>query len=621
MAQPEGNVDPRAEQRWSQALQRCKPLSTVERIDYAADVAIVLAWGWWRLVALFVAAALLAFLTHLVLTAFFAVGPWIGVPGTIVEWAALIFVLMLLTRAYWRSIREPNSEARRLAVVLLTLTSAFMSIEAFASLQTDLWQLHVVTGSPRGGFADAESLFAWHALNGVPGLRVPDTIGWNDPFPATGGIEAWIVFAFQLVLIVPTVRIAFDLYSFVTQDRQPVSDSAVALADDYRIARFLVEKGGTRARATMKWSECIYNVGWIVLTYVVVLGLLDGLPGLFSVAVWPFALRLAWLTLSMTAVTGLGYLCLRQARRALDNANSAGSQAVIAAQIVISSTWIPAGTAAFAVALWQLGVARPMGWSSGVGQGRRLVVDEWSRILRALPGPSIPGIPSPLPATATGLLGGVVVLIGVATWFIIVLFPVARLVRRLWVADRSTARLKSVQDALQQALDLIYRRHMLAIQSRQAARQPGDPAVPRMTFGLEPLALEVARDPASPTEDDVKQCVQIVARNLTSLARYDTAGCNAAAGMIDALTGWNDAVGQIERRGWAQDPSYVEWVQYEEGLWDSFDGWLRKPFSKDLRKARLRAYAQAKKIMDMLAILNGKVPRRYRILNPAEPVD
>ena len=54
-----------------------------------------------------------------------------------------------------------------------------------------------------GALAD---FFAWHLLDAIPGLKVPETIKWTEPLTYERAGAGWLLLAFKIIVIVPAIR-------------------------------------------------------------------------------------------------------------------------------------------------------------------------------------------------------------------------------------------------------------------------------------------------------------------------------------------------------------------------------------------------------------------------------
>ena len=82
------------------------------------------------------------------------------------------------------------------------------SLPGFASLTStlsDLGRAPFEPQIPRGDLSGIQDFYAWHFLNSIPGLGVPETLLWQNPFKYKDRLSGVILLAFKLLVIIPVI--------------------------------------------------------------------------------------------------------------------------------------------------------------------------------------------------------------------------------------------------------------------------------------------------------------------------------------------------------------------------------------------------------------------------------
>jgi hypothetical protein len=117
--------------------------------------------------------------------------------------SAAVLVWALVITGFWKRWRvwqAPDPE-RHLALLVTTLAALLVSIQAAA----------VLTANIHGG---AESLltieghYAWHLLDSIPALKVPNTLHISDPFTSTSVTCGSVLLAFKVLVVLPVLAAA-----------------------------------------------------------------------------------------------------------------------------------------------------------------------------------------------------------------------------------------------------------------------------------------------------------------------------------------------------------------------------------------------------------------------------
>jgi hypothetical protein len=127
---------------------------------------------------------------------------WLAV-GTVASVAVVLLVIVL--RDTLVALVALQRRRAHLLGLLLSAAAVLASVEACAGV-TAAMPDHTV------GLWPAEQLFAWHLLDSVPLLAVPQRLGWDQPVVAASAGDHAILVAFTVALIVPLIRIVIALY-------------------------------------------------------------------------------------------------------------------------------------------------------------------------------------------------------------------------------------------------------------------------------------------------------------------------------------------------------------------------------------------------------------------------
>ena len=101
------------------------------------------------------------------------------------------------------------------AYSLLHLTA---SACVFASLSMVLAQHGLVRYEPPlpADLAPVVNLYTWHFLDSIPGLDVPQTLRWDEPYRYADRLPGVVLLAFKLLVIVPVIG-SFAVWSSIRE--------------------------------------------------------------------------------------------------------------------------------------------------------------------------------------------------------------------------------------------------------------------------------------------------------------------------------------------------------------------------------------------------------------------
>lgn len=172
--------------------------------------------------------------------ALFAVGSWmifIGVTGllvfvpymgarTLLVWTQmhlptwlhaimLVVAFCLLLLGTWSITGDRGSRLfatlERLGIRLPILSSVALllfAIVCFAALSSWLNDFGLIEFEPPLARADVyrvQDFYLWHFLDSIPGLRVPETLLWNEPMRHQGALAGTLLLIFKIFVIIPVI--------------------------------------------------------------------------------------------------------------------------------------------------------------------------------------------------------------------------------------------------------------------------------------------------------------------------------------------------------------------------------------------------------------------------------
>lgn len=103
-----------------------------------------------------------------------------------------------------------------------SITLLVISAPVFASISVLLQQYGLATFEPRlpEQLSSVVDLYIWHFLDSVPGLEIPQTLKWAQPYQYSDRLSGVVLLVFKITVIVPVIA------SFVLW--RGVRESAVA---------------------------------------------------------------------------------------------------------------------------------------------------------------------------------------------------------------------------------------------------------------------------------------------------------------------------------------------------------------------------------------------------------
>lgn len=189
----------------------------------------------------------------------------VAVRGDNVGWSTVVLIPLLLTAgvgayvlvfAYWhiRSESDLHDDAIR-AALLLTLPVTLAVVQLFAGTALLLWDAGVLmpaAGSPEPNLWATENLYAWLAMDAIPLIDLPDTLGWVPPVTFTDPVSGWLSLAFKGFLLLPLVGLAAAVFASwssgrideAAEHRARVGDPSLEGVEGlFIIARSVVKQG------------------------------------------------------------------------------------------------------------------------------------------------------------------------------------------------------------------------------------------------------------------------------------------------------------------------------------------------------------------------------------------
>jgi len=103
---------------------------------------------------------------------------------------------------------------------LFSIALLFFALLCFASLSSTLNDLGLICFEPAiapGEFWRFQDFYAWHFLDSIPGLKVPATLQWEQPYNYTDTLSGVLLLSFKLLVIIPVIG-SFTVWTRVRKE-------------------------------------------------------------------------------------------------------------------------------------------------------------------------------------------------------------------------------------------------------------------------------------------------------------------------------------------------------------------------------------------------------------------
>ncbi|AKJ15746.1 hypothetical protein ABB07_38595 [Streptomyces incarnatus] len=363
---------------------------------------------------------------------------WVGL-GSVIAVATLL--LVLLARSY-HLMKSEQEDRRPFVLSLFVLSAAFAAaVEALAGL--------TVLGSQYGIFSAAplplwscEQTYLWLSADSVPLLKIPQLLRWAEPGPLRSVSSGILVLAFKFFFTLLLLRTVVVIFQLAEQHRRSERNLEFSVQKQLRIngARLPLQSVWPRASA-MAAAASVFLVYFTVGADSPVRTWLTGrvpslhVPGLTihagpAVSAVPEILAIVVIARLVCMVPREG--CEVDRFTFVEEAKGALLDCIVMAVVILTAA------AAALVVLYDFhlaGLGAP-GVDGGTTSGAALQVVAW-HLADSLPGPNIPGtVHWTLQKDFTGPWAGLVILGELLSVFLLLTFPVSRVIAR-WVDLRS----------------------------------------------------------------------------------------------------------------------------------------------------------------------------------------
>jgi hypothetical protein len=122
-----------------------------------------------------------------------------------------VALIGLLVWAYWRIRIDTVKEHPYIVAVLAFVLTIGVGVVAFAGASA----VHLEGDSSSPGLWAMEQAYIWHILDAVPLLALPATIGWNEPNVTQDHLSGALLLVFKIAVLLPVVRLGVSGYFFV----------------------------------------------------------------------------------------------------------------------------------------------------------------------------------------------------------------------------------------------------------------------------------------------------------------------------------------------------------------------------------------------------------------------
>jgi hypothetical protein len=101
--------------------------------------------------------------------------------------------------------------------LLLFATLCFASL---SSILSDLKYVEFDPAVPAGEFWRIQDFYMWHFLNSVPGLKIPETLLWDEPMKHKDHLSGVLLLAYKLLVIIPVIG-SFAVWNKMRKTNKP----------------------------------------------------------------------------------------------------------------------------------------------------------------------------------------------------------------------------------------------------------------------------------------------------------------------------------------------------------------------------------------------------------------
>ncbi len=115
--------------------------------------------------------------------------------------------------------------------LLYSIALLMFSLPCFAALAVTLSKLGYLVLAPAASnrvveISSVQDFYLWHFMDSIPGLAIPTTLHWENPFTSSDKLSGWILLAFKLTVILPVIG-SFAVWNEIRKE-QRAHDQKVA---------------------------------------------------------------------------------------------------------------------------------------------------------------------------------------------------------------------------------------------------------------------------------------------------------------------------------------------------------------------------------------------------------
>jgi len=108
--------------------------------------------------------------------------------------------------------------------LLYSVALLVFSLPCFATLTVTLSKLgHLalepVVSNSTVAISSVQDFYLWHFMDSIPGLDIPKTLRWDNPFNYSDKLSGWILLAFKLTVIVPVIG-SFAVWNEIRKEQR-----------------------------------------------------------------------------------------------------------------------------------------------------------------------------------------------------------------------------------------------------------------------------------------------------------------------------------------------------------------------------------------------------------------
>jgi hypothetical protein len=104
------------------------------------------------------------------------------------------------------------------------LLFALVPFAALSSMLADHGLAVFEPAVPKGEFWRLQDLYAWHFLNSVPSLKIPETLLWNEPLAYKDHLSGALLLAFKIVVVAPVIA-SFAVWIRLRKGSKPATQA------------------------------------------------------------------------------------------------------------------------------------------------------------------------------------------------------------------------------------------------------------------------------------------------------------------------------------------------------------------------------------------------------------